>query len=154
MENEIKIKLSNSEFQRIIKLLGKPIFFKQKNILYKLKSSFIRVRYEKDKIIITFKGPRKKSNKINSRKEIEFSADSDKIIKILKELGYQKTLTYIKYRADYKFKNSIISIDKIGNQKYIEIEGPTKTINEAKKFLGLDKYKIETKSYLDILTTK
>lgn len=153
MEIEVKINLNETEVKRLISILGEPQFFEQENIIYKTRSGFLRIRSEKDKIILTLKGKNEKSE-FNKREEIEFQPNSDKksLIKFCSILGLNKTLSYKKQRADYHFKNCTISIDLLpDNKKFLEIEGSELNIKNCLSILKLEDKELEHRSYLEIL---
>lgn len=154
IETESKIRVNEKEFGKIIKILGKPEFFVQKNVIYELKNGFLRLRYEKAKIVITFKGKRKR-RELNSRREIELcfrKYNWDKIKKFFEYLGFEHPFIYHKKRANFSLNRCVVSIDLLPNkQSYIEVEGKKKDILKNLRVLGLSEQNIEKKSYLEIL---
>lgn len=153
IETEAKIKLEKSEFTRLINILGKPKFFLQKNIVYRIPGGMVRIREENGKRIVTYKGKRKKS-KFKSRKEVEFKTDSNaEIMKsFLESFGFSKPFVYTKKRANVDFFGCVVSLDILNRKDFfIEVEGGEKDIEKCLKKLGLEKKKIEKRSYQDIL---
>ncbi len=146
-EIEAKIKLEKREFNRIKKQLGCPRFSAQYNWILPLENGFLRIRKEKSKTTLTFKSNRENA-KFNQRKEIETRIKNSKITEILKNLN---VIFYKKKRATAKFNNCIVSFDIINKGFYIEIEGKTENIEKTISLLRLEDYKIESKSYLDII---
>lgn len=118
----------------------------------------------------TYKG-KKIDNATKTRKEIEIKIeDIDKMIRILKELGFQKVLTVKKerelYEFEYKFYFLEVLIDylPILDQYFIEVEfllDSEENIDETIKvlfdFLSLFNIKKEEsirKSYLELISEK
>ncbi|MCX6748513.1 MAG: hypothetical protein NT076_02820, partial [Candidatus Pacearchaeota archaeon] len=50
-----------------------------------------------------------------------------------------------------KFNDCVVSFDILNKRFYIEIEGKTENIEKTILLLGLGDYKIESKSYLEML---
>lgn len=154
IETEAKIKLSKKEVKRVLGILGKPSFFSQENMIYKIKKgACLRIRFEKNKTIVTYKGKIRKS-KFKSRRELEFSLPGSHKDRILRLLGIinSKYFFYRKYRANFTLNHCTISIDKLPNKQiYIEIEGNIKNINKNLKTLKLQSKSLEKRSYMDIL---
>ncbi|HLF53620.1 MAG TPA: class IV adenylate cyclase [Candidatus Nanoarchaeia archaeon] len=154
IEREVKIKLDGKEVERLVKLLGKPDYFPQKNLIYILNRGYLRIRREKGKTIVCLKGNNQSKN-FFLREEIEFSAgksDFKKIVKLFSRLGYNKSFEYKKRRANFYLNNCVVSIDILPNlASYAEIEGDKKNIHKNLEILGLDKCELENKSYVEIL---
>ncbi|MBI2045650.1 class IV adenylate cyclase [Candidatus Pacearchaeota archaeon] len=153
IETEAKIKINEKEFKNLIKILGKPVFFFQENIIYRLNNGMVRVREENGERIITFKGKRRKS-KFKSRSEIEFKTDSgaDTLRCFFESFGLSKPFIYSKRRANFNFGKCVVSLDILkGKDYFIEVEGKKENIEKCLKMLGLEKNKIEKRSYPEIL---
>ena len=152
IETEAKIKLNREEFDKLIKILGKPAFFPQKNTIYKLKEGMFRIREENGKRIITYKGELKKG-KFKSLEEVEFKTDSDvdKLKRFFSVLGHKETMFIEKQRANYNYVGCVVSLDILnGNNYFIEIEGKIENIEKCLKKLGLQDKKFEKRSYMEI----
>ena len=153
IETETKLKISKKEFNCLKKILGKPKFFLQKNVIYRFKEGMFRIREENGKRIVTYKGKRKKS-KFKSRKEIEFETDSNTntLKSFLESFVFSKPFVYSKKRANFKHGECTVSLDILNIRDYfIEVEGREKDIERCLKELGLEKKKIEKRAYQDIL---
>ncbi len=153
IETEAKIKINEEEFNNLIRILGKPKFFSQKNVIYKLKEGMFRIREENGNRIITYKGELKKT-KFKSLEEVEFETDSDveKLKHFFGLLGHMPTLIFEKKRANFNFLNCIVSLDILhGDNYFIEVEGKTENIEECLKKLGLQNKEFEKRSYMEIL---
>ncbi|MFX1588621.1 MAG: class IV adenylate cyclase [Promethearchaeota archaeon] len=127
---------------------------------------------ETKKIIcsITYKG--KKIDSITkTRKEIEVNLDDfEKIIEILKVLGFQEFLTIKKerelYEVEYKSKKLSLLVDFIPilNRYFLEVEIMAENVNDVENFrnillkflnlLGIDKKESIRKSYLELIMDK
>tara|TARA_Y100000310_G_scaffold325742_1_gene389720 strand:+ start:15605 stop:16102 length:498 start_codon:yes stop_codon:yes gene_type:complete len=156
IETEAKIPIEKQDLERLIEKLGTPEFFNQENIIYDFGESALRIRAEKGRTIITYKGPLEKS-KFKSREEIEFSVNANpgKVARFFSMLDLQETLVYKKQRANYKLNGCTISLDILeNNSHYIEIEGSETDIEKTIQALGLTDKPIEKRSYPDILGGK
>jgi predicted adenylyl cyclase CyaB len=155
-EIEAKIKLSQFNLKRVVEKLGEPEYFDQENIFYRSKSDNLRVRYEKNKIILTRKGEAEKS-KYKKREEVEweFSGTREELEKLMIERKYSRVFGYIKKRANYNHDGCVVSIDLLPNKdRYIEIESDSESdIERVVEFLGLDILPLEKRSYLEILNS-
>ncbi len=105
---------------------------------------------------LTFKGPREQSN-FKKRQEIEIEiADADSTEKLLKALGYDKTLSVEKKRRLWQFHGCEIALDELqllGD--FVEIEGPDdEIIAEVQKILGLENLSHIPKSYASLIVDK
>lgn len=152
-ETECKIKVNDVEVDRILRILGKPEFFTQRNMIYPLDEGFIRIRLEKGKKIITLKG-RREEGIYNTRREIEFivCADVDRLESFFSAMRLNKKLTYEKKRANFSFNDCVVSIDHLeSGEIFIEIEGERKSIEESVRILGLADKELERRSYYEIL---
>lgn len=148
IETEAKIRIEKGKLKKVLYILGEPRFFLQKNIVYKFFNGFIRIRFEKGRNIITFKGKRREG-KLNSRREVEFTFGWKGILKKLVKLG--NPVVYNKKRANFSFCGCVVSIDYFREDNiFIEIEGNEKDIFECIDRLGLEKEKIEQRSYFEL----
>jgi adenylate cyclase class 2 len=89
---------------------------------------------------LTFKGAGQNTNGIIDREEIEFVVeDFEKARKFLEALGYQKSISYEKYRTTYEMNNTSIMLDELPYGNFVEIEGESEEkIREVASKLGLD----------------
>jgi predicted adenylyl cyclase CyaB len=154
IETEVKIKLNKEEKNRLEDRIGKRSrFFNQKNLLYQIENGYLRLREEKGKRIITYKGLGLDSQ-FNSREEIEFLTPFPfRYLKIFFErIGFKEDFYYEKKRAEFDLNNCTLALDILpNNQTYLEIEGEKKDILRNLEFLGLDIKNSEKRSYLEIL---
>jgi len=98
-----------------------------------------QVAADSTQLLMTYKGPKEKSN-FKKRQEIEFDlADADAAGKLLGALGYHKTLVVEKTRRLWRFGGCEVALDRLellGD--FLEIEGPDdEKINSVQKSLGL-----------------
>lgn len=99
------------------------------------------LRLRKDRsFLLTYKGPSQMSNGARMRTEIQTEvADFDATKAILEALGYHVSLIYEKYRAEYEWQNTRISLDELPYGTFVEIEGQvTHQIQRVCTDLGLD----------------
>jgi adenylate cyclase class IV len=151
IETEVKIKLSKEEFQNIFEKFKGAKFVNQQNIIYEIPRGFVRIRRTEKGKTLTLK--KEFYGEFNSRKEIEFQTTSDlEILKeFLNELGLKESLDYSKRRADMLKNSCVVSLDILGENYYIEIEGNPEKIKQNLIELGLENHQLETKSYFELL---
>lgn len=114
----------------------------------------LRIRKERDEVFITYKGPRI-DRETKTRAEIEIKTD-EKIIDMLKGLGFTLAGTVKKTRKNYILNGLGISLDSVENLGYfVEIEtsgdlesGKAKILNLA-GILGLKD--LERRSYFEMI---
>ena len=155
-EIEAKILLNEDDVKQIVSVLGEPHFFSQKNTFYVQGSQFVRVREERGKTILTVKGARK-HGKFNRRSEQEIVSQLPKkhITGLLELLSFQETLSYEKYRAEYLSYGCTVALDILPDGRYyLEVEGKTRKIEMALRYLNLGHHPIEKMSYAELLQNK
>ena len=113
----------------------------------------LRLRQDQ-KAHLTYKGPGDPTSTIASRAEIEIEvSDFDTARRFLEALGYQVTVIYEKYRADFHLDNVEVTLDEMPYGTFSEIEGPDeKSIRSAAGKLGLNWEARSKLSYLAIFT--
>lgn len=89
---------------------------------------------------LTYKGPAHGDDGVRIRQEIEFTVgDFGAAQRLLGALGYQISMTYEKYRAQYELPGLHIALDEMPYGKFVEIEGPdSATIQALSAKLGLN----------------
>ncbi len=105
-----------------------------------LSRTFRALRLRQDTSIrITYKGPPRQNQGARLRQELEFEAsDFDTARAFFEALGYQVYLMYEKYRAMYRFKDVLVTVDEMPYGDFAEIEGPNgNAIRAAADQLGL-----------------
>ena len=133
MEIEIRAKINNLEKieKNIIKLGAKLIketkqvdeYFGEISLYQKIGYSFLmRVRDEKDRKSMTYKGAESKKDGI--WEEYEFVIDdTKKFVKMFESMGLEKIIVVNKYRKEYTLNGLTICLDIIdGLGNFIEIE--------------------------------
>jgi adenylate cyclase class 2 len=160
IEKEIKIELTDYKKQ-ITNLLDIGCrfisFYKQityrldtKGCLLEEKGLFLRVRKD-DISTVTLKEKISSKKQIKERKETEFKIDDfRKMIYIFKKLGFKDMKIMEKFRANFKYKHLIISIDEMPFGFFMEIEGPENEMKNVVKKLSLTDKKRLTSTYWDI----
>jgi adenylate cyclase class 2 len=100
--------------------------------------------------ILTVKGPAEMGKTVSIRQEIEVVVDDfDTTRRLLEALGYQVFMIYEKYRAMYRYKKVLVTLDELPYGNFIEIEGPNASaIEQTAKQLGLNWKNRVTTSYL------
>jgi adenylate cyclase class 2 len=113
-------------------------------------------RKVKEKIILTYKGPRGKSV-FKSRQEAQVEVDDFEATKnVLLGLGYKKHLAVNKIRQIWQLSKCEICLDRVRRLgTFVEIEGPNeKTIAAVMDKLGLDKNAHISKGYARMTAEK
>jgi adenylate cyclase class 2 len=89
---------------------------------------------------LTYKGPSVSQQGVRVRQEIEFSVgDFDAARAFLGALGYQVSMQYEKYRAEYELGDTHVTLDELPYGNFSEIEGPDPVaIQAVNARLGLD----------------
>lgn len=82
------------------------------------------LRLRKDAIArMTFKGPAEIGQEASIRQEIEFEvSDFDAARRLLEALGYRVSVSYEKYRTEYRYGGSVVALDEMPYGAFIEIE--------------------------------
>jgi adenylate cyclase class 2 len=89
---------------------------------------------------LTYKGPSATQQGVRARQEIEFTVGDFEAAKaFLAALGYQISMQYEKYRAEYELGGTHVTLDELPYGNFSEIEGPDPaTIQAVNRQLGLD----------------
>jgi adenylate cyclase, class 2 len=75
---------------------------------------------------LTYKGAGQNKSGILDRQEIEFIVEDDrKARQFLEALGYQKSMSYEKYRTTYELEDAQVMLDELPYGTFLEIEGET-----------------------------
>jgi adenylate cyclase, class 2 len=98
----------------------------------------LRLRRADGRAILTFKGARREEAEgLKVRPEIEVEVgDGDGTQALLAALGFGPCFRYQKYREVWDWKDAEIDVDETPVGTFLEIEGPTETIQEAVTLLG------------------
>lgn len=120
-----------SEFQRTIR-------FDTPDLSYEKQGTFIRVRKGFGNTV-TMKKKIKTTGELFERIEIETEvSDTEKLRTIFNELGLSKEFIMEKYRSNWTFIDTVVSIDKMPFGNYLEIEGEPDKVKSVAKTLSLD----------------
>ncbi len=129
-EVQVKFKLGEADKNRIIKMvesLSSGVY--QADFYYKPKyedainsDELVRVRYDNDKIIFTYKGPMLQSQSARVRYKFDILIDKE-TAEHISEI-YQETMRIKKLRELYSFEGMIFSIDNVtkvegGNERHL-----------------------------------
>jgi adenylate cyclase class 2 len=109
----------------------------------------LRLRRAEGRAVLTYKGARREdASGVKVRPEIEFEvADGDDAQALLAALGFQPAFRYQKFREVWGWKDVEVDVDETPLGVFVEIEGPTGTIQEALRLLGLGPDDCVTESY-------
>ena len=174
-EYEVKVKVEDlDKIRNRLKILGAKklcikrevdIYFQHPCRDFKKTDEALRLRFEKEKSIFTYKGP-KISKEIKAREEINIRVgkkNSEKLISILEKLGFYKVAEVKKTRETYRLREYEINLDHVENLgDFIEIElkTPSESLESATEKLKLCLVKLGIKatpilkSYLELLLEK
>lgn len=116
----------------------------------------ISVTGRHEKIFLTYKGPKEKTD-LKKRQEIELElGNSDVAGKLLQALGYRDALTIEKTRSLWRLDDCLIALDQLpslGN--FVEIEGPNEEkIKSVQESLGLQHFSHIPESYASLMLNK
>ena len=100
--------------------------------------TFLRVRTG-GKNIVTLKKKIKTDGDVFARRELETEVKDPKLLAdIFANLGFTKRYIMEKYRIDYEYKNTKISLDELPFGVFVEIEGEPADIKNVANELNLD----------------
>ena len=128
---EKKAKMKGEGFQRTIRM-DTPDRGLEKQ------GTFLRVRTG-GKNIVTLKKKIKTDRDVFERRELETEVkDPELLADIFANLGFTKRFIMEKYRIDYEYKNTKISLDELPFGIFVEIEGEPAYIKNVANELNLD----------------
>jgi adenylate cyclase class 2 len=120
----------------------------------------LRVRYTKDRAVITYKGKKLPDLGLKAREELNTAVESGEVFEaILDRLGFTKTAEVNKWRETYRLENASFALDTVeGLGTFAEIEimaedngaDATGTIMKLAKEMGISGEPILA-SYLELL---
>jgi len=148
IEKEIKVEVKNpKEFislldQKNIKKINegfqRTTRMDTPNLDLEKRGMFLRVRTG-GKNIVTLKKKIKSDREIFERQELETEVkDTDLLADIFANLGFAKRFIMEKYRVDYEYKGTKISLDELPFGVFVEIEGEPENIKDVAGELNLD----------------
>jgi len=114
--------------------------------------SLLRLRLQRGRSELTFKGPRVGEGRFKERLEIESRVgDGVEIGEILEALGLRVAFRYEKYRTLYGRRgdpaHSEVAFDETPIGTYLELEGPKRWIDQVARALGYPPAEYITVSY-------
>ena len=148
VESEIKLRVEGPEqARRELSAMGATLVRErhfEDNVLLddrvqSLRSSgrVLRVRLGDQGARLTVKGPRQDVEGVKTRVEIELGvSDQQAALALLRELGYEPTFRYQKYREVWHWRDAEVVVDETPVGTFIEVEGPIETIHAAASALG------------------
>jgi len=145
VEIELKFFLNKKQKEFLLDLLGpsrarvyeKTTMYDNRESLMQTTDGRIRLRRSGNKFELSYKRP---ITREGIKKEIEYEtevSDIEQMEKILKEMGFEPTTSYERYRTTIKKANAKITIDEYPFATFIEIEGNEKVITKLANDLGL-----------------
>ena len=149
LEQEAKFRLASAgEGSSKLAALGarieKPRHY-EANILYDFpderfskRDEALRLRRVDDAAWLTWKGPQHGSGPIKKRRELETRvSDGDAVEGIIEALGAEECFRYEKYRACYRCRDALVTLDETPIGVFLEIEATPELIPELASELGL-----------------
>jgi adenylate cyclase class 2 len=141
-------------------LLEKDSYFTDTDRMVVRPGCGLRLRRQKlnenEKVLLTYKGPKKKT-KFKTREEIEFEiGDADKAEVLLAAIGCYKKLTFEKKRSLWHLQQCLICLDELPLLGcFVEVEGPDETaISDVLKRIGLADHEHINKGYAKLMKTR
>jgi adenylate cyclase, class 2 len=166
VETEIKLRMpgpgpAREAVARLGATLVRPRHFEDNVLLDDARSSLVgsgrtlRLRRTEDGAVLTFKGPRRDSEGVRSRPEVEVplrANDADALEAILRSVGFAKVFRYQKYRETYRHGEVEIVVDETPIGTFLEIEGALSGIHAAAAALGRGPQDYITDSYAGLFS--
>ena len=162
-ETEVKIALEDdsSQIQADLRRLGFTLVEErhfEDNYLLDLPGNFLqkkkcslRVRMIPEGGELTFKGPPEGDRYFKVREEMNTRVtDPQKLLEILKRLGFQIFFRYQKYRTIFKRGKLLAMVDKLPIGAYFELEGEKEEIQKAAESLGFSPQSFIVASYMQL----
>jgi len=111
----------------------------------------LRVRKVGPRHVLTFKGPATYDGAVKQRREIELEiSSSERISELLHALGYAPAMRYEKERESWRLGEVRVELDHTPMGNFIELEGPTGSLEAAAQSLRLDPARAVAKSYISL----
>ncbi len=115
----------------------------------------LRLRSEKKRYLVTFKGAPVRSRRYKVRREIEFEvSEGERLGAVLMGLGLRPTFRYEKYRTTYRrpreaaaHRHARVELDETPIGAYLELEGSPAWIDRVARELGFRPSDYVTASY-------
>lgn len=114
----------------------------------------LRVRRVGGRNVLTFKGPADYDGAVKQRREIELEvSSSEKISELLHALGYAPWMRYEKQRESWMLGEVRVDLDHTPMGDFVELEGPTGSLENTARRLGLDPSRAVPESYISLWRT-
>lgn len=161
-ETEIKIPVADLEAvrQRLLESGGEleQPMAREKNVLLdtdrqtlKEAGEALRIRTWASRHRLTFKGPASYEGPVKIREELETSVgDAELLLALLGRLGFRPWIRYEKDRETWRFRQSTVTLDHTPMGDFVEIEGPTETLQGLAETLGMDPNQALPESYVSL----
>jgi adenylate cyclase, class 2 len=115
----------------------------------------LRLRTEKGRCQVTFKGAPARSRRYKVRSEIEVEvSEGDRLAAIFAGLGLRPAFRYEKYRTTYRrpreakaHRQALVELDETPIGNFLELEGPPAWIDRVARALGYQPRDYVTSSY-------
>lgn len=111
----------------------------------------LRVRRVGGRHLLTFKGPAVYNGPVKQRREIELEiSSSNQISELFHALGYSPWMRYEKQRESWMIGEVRVELDHTPMGDFVELEGPTDSLEASARRLGLDPARAVAESYISL----
>lgn len=111
----------------------------------------LRLRRVGPRHVLTFKGPARYEGAVKQRREIELEvSSSERMAELLHALDYAPGIRYEKERESWRLDEVRVELDHTPMGDFVELEGPTASLEAAARRLGLDPAGAVAQSYLSL----
>ncbi|HEY6290382.1 MAG TPA: class IV adenylate cyclase [Terriglobia bacterium] len=149
----VRRRLKDLGFRRVSKrYLERNALFDYPDRRLRREGSLLRLRLERRRSLLTFKGPQIGKGRFKERAEIESRvSDGPEVVRVLEAVGFREVFRYEKYRTLYRRSNDAdhaeVAFDQTPIGIYLELEGPRGWIDEVARGLGYGPREYITVSY-------
>jgi len=114
----------------------------------------LRIRRVGARSLLTFKGPATYDGAVKQRREIELEISSgEQMSELLHALGYAPWMRYEKERESWMLGEVRIDLDRTPMGNFVELEGPTTSLEATARRLGLEPNRAVSQSYIGLWQT-
>jgi adenylate cyclase class 2 len=159
LEHEVKLRFDTVEAARhaveaaggqlvVARRLLVDMLFDTPGQQLRVARSGLRVRRDRDRAFLTFKGP-VQPGPVKSREEIEVPVgDAEQMHRVLHSLGFEPWFRSEKYREEYRLGNALVTVDEAPIGVFVEIEAAPDEIDRAAARLGCTPKDYRLESYV------
>ncbi len=167
VEEDLGERIEKAGGKRLREVFQEDVYFRHPCRDFAERDEALRLRREGESYTLTFKGRRVGAG-AKMREEIEVSLqDPEGAVSLLERLGFEKAFVIRKRRREFLVEGVLVSLDDVeGLGRFVEMEVLMKgdSPEEAERLkdrllrvsemLGIDKSRLTTESYLEMLVSK